>query len=43
LSLAKSLIELMDGRIWVKSATGTGSTFSVLVPAAKIERIEATR
>jgi signal transduction histidine kinase len=43
LSLAKSLIELMGGRIWVKSSPGKGSTFSVLVPAAKIERIEATR
>ena len=43
LSLAKSLIELQGGRIWVKSSPGTGSTFSVLVPAAKIERIEAAR
>ena len=40
LSLAKSLIELLGGRIWVKSTPGKGSTFSVLVPAAKIERLE---
>jgi signal transduction histidine kinase len=43
LSLAKSLIELQGGRIWVKSSPGKGSTFSVLVPAAKVERLEAAR
>ena len=40
LSLAKSLIELQGGRIWVKSTPGKGSTFSILVPAAKVERLE---
>jgi signal transduction histidine kinase len=43
LSLAKALIELQGGRIWVTSSPGKGSTFSVLVPAVKVERIEATR
>jgi len=40
LPLAKALIELQGGRIWVKSTPGKGSTFSVLVPAAKVERLE---
>jgi signal transduction histidine kinase len=43
LALARSLIELQGGRIWVKSTQGKGSTFSVLVPAAKVERIEVTQ
>ena len=40
LSLARALIELQGGRIWVKSTPGKGSTFSVLIPAADVERIE---
>jgi signal transduction histidine kinase len=43
LTLARSLIELQGGRIWVKSTPGKGSTFSVLIPAAKVERIEVTQ
>jgi signal transduction histidine kinase len=43
LALARSLIELQGGRIWVKSTPGKGSTFSVLIPAAKVERIEVTQ
>ena len=43
LTLARSLTELQGGRIWVKSTPGKGSTFSVLIPAAKIERIEVTQ
>jgi len=33
LSVAKSLIELHDGRIWVESEEGKGSTFTFLLPA----------
>ena len=43
LALARSLTELQGGRIWVKSTPGKGSTFSVLIPAAKVERIEVTQ
>jgi signal transduction histidine kinase len=35
LSIAKTLTEAQKGRIWVESQTGTGSTFSVLLPIAK--------
>jgi nitrogen-specific signal transduction histidine kinase len=32
LSIVKSLVEALGGRIWVDSAPGKGSTFSVLLP-----------
>jgi signal transduction histidine kinase len=32
LSVAKSMIELHDGRIWVESVEGIGSTFTFLLP-----------
>ena len=35
LSIAKSLTEAQNGRIWVESEAGVGSTFSVLLPVAK--------
>jgi len=34
LSIAKSLTEAQNGRIWVESEAGVGSTFSVLLPVA---------
>jgi signal transduction histidine kinase len=32
LSIAKTLIEAQNGRIWVETETGVGSTFNVLMP-----------
>jgi signal transduction histidine kinase len=32
LSIAKTLTEAQNGRIWVDSEVGKGSTFSVLLP-----------
>jgi signal transduction histidine kinase len=32
LSIAKTLTEAQNGRIWVESEAGVGSTFSVLLP-----------
>jgi signal transduction histidine kinase len=32
LSIAKTLVEAQDGRIWVETEPGTGSTFSLLMP-----------
>ncbi|MGZ6557867.1 MAG: ATP-binding protein [Actinomycetota bacterium] len=43
LALARSLVELQGGRIWVKSVPGQGCTFSVLVPSARVERIEVSQ
>ncbi len=39
LSIAKSLVEAQDGRIWVETEAGVGSTFSVLMPV-KLEAVE---
>jgi len=37
LYIARSLIEAMNGRIWVQSAQGVGSTFSIALPASDDE------
>jgi len=34
LSIAKTLVEAQNGRIWVETNMGTGSTFSVLLPVS---------
>jgi signal transduction histidine kinase len=34
LSLVRPLVELLGGRIWLTSAVGEGSTFSLIVPAS---------
>ncbi|WP_129628005.1 ATP-binding protein [Candidatus Oscillochloris fontis] len=38
LSLVKPLVELLNGKIWVESALGQGSTFSLLLPTPSSER-----
>jgi signal transduction histidine kinase len=40
LSVAKSMIELHGGRIWVESEEGKGSTFTFLLPMGVSEEIE---
>lgn len=40
LSIAKSLTEAQNGRIWVESQPGEGATFSVLLPIATEEVVE---
>jgi len=34
LAISKDFIEAQQGRIWVKSAIGEGSTFGFMLPAA---------
>jgi len=34
LSIAKTLVEAQNGRIWVETEMGTGSTFSILLPVS---------
>jgi signal transduction histidine kinase len=35
LSLVRPLVHLLGGRMWVRSAVGTGSTFAFVLPAAE--------
>jgi signal transduction histidine kinase len=37
LSIAKTLVEAQNGRIWVETETGSGSTFSILLPVTRSE------
>lgn len=40
LAICKQLIELMNGRVWVESEAGVGSTFSFMVPFLKSKTLE---
>jgi signal transduction histidine kinase len=40
LSVAKLIIEVHDGRIWIDSKLGTGTTFTILLPAAPSKEIK---
>ena len=42
LSIAKALVEAQNGRIWVETEAGVGSTFSVMIPVV-IELAEENR
>jgi signal transduction histidine kinase len=42
LAVAKRLVELMDGRMWLESEPGVGSTFSVTLPVAALSKSSPT-
>ena len=42
LSIVKSLVELIKGRVWVDTEAGVGSTFSVLLPLAEGKSASST-
>ncbi|HLO14917.1 MAG TPA: ATP-binding protein, partial [Anaerolineales bacterium] len=42
LSVAKAMIELHGGRIWVESEEGKGSTFTFLLPTEHAQPVSAT-
>jgi len=37
MALSRKFIELHDGKIWVKSQVGTGSTFTFTIPIRRDE------
>lgn len=43
LAIAKKLVEMHDGALWVKSAPGAGSTFYIALPAIKRVNKQETR
>jgi len=43
LTVAKKIVELYDGKIWVESKVGEGSTFFFTLPKQKVSRIAGTK
>jgi PAS domain S-box-containing protein len=41
LAIVKSIVDNHEGRIWVESAIGQGSTFTVVLPAYRAEAVKA--
>ncbi len=41
LAIAKTLVEAQNGKIWVDTRPGTGSTFSISLPVREVETAEA--
>jgi two-component system sensor histidine kinase VicK len=39
LSIAKIMVELHNGRIWVESVVGKGSRFTVVLPASPYSEV----
>jgi two-component system sensor histidine kinase VicK len=42
LAVAKSMVDLHDGRIWAESTEGKGSTFTFLLPIEKSGHLTAS-